>query len=125
MEHMADTMGSREQLAVACFAQSLLVIPKTLAVNGAYDATELVAQMRSRHHAAQTSKDHPEYRWSGLNLEDGAVRDNLKAGVLEPAISKVKMIRFATEAAVTILRIDDAIKMNPAERPGGPGGNGY
>jgi len=40
---MADTMGSREQLAVAAFANSLLVIPKTLAVNGAYDATELVA----------------------------------------------------------------------------------
>ena len=105
MEHMADTMGSREQLAVAAFANSLLVIPKTLAVNGAYDATELVAQLRSYHHSAQTSKDNPEYRWSGLDLEVGAVRDNLKAGVLEPAISKVKMIRFATEAAVTILRI--------------------
>jgi len=125
MEHMADTMGSREQLAVAAFAQSLLVIPKTLAVNGAYDATELVAQLRSYHHTAQTTKDHPEYRWTGLNLEDGKVRDNLKAGVLEPAISKVKMIRFATEAAVTVLRIDDAITMNPAERPNGPGGNGY
>jgi hypothetical protein len=110
MEHMADTMGSREQLAVAAFAQALLVIPKTLAVNGAYDATELVSQLRSFHHSAQTSKEHPEHRWTGLDLETGAVRDNLKAGVLEPAISKVKMIRFATEAAVTILRIDDAIK---------------
>jgi len=125
MEHLADTMGSREQLAVAAFAQALLVIPKTLAVNGAYDATELVAQLRSFHHSAQTTKEHPEHRWTGLDLETGAVRDNLKAGVLEPAISKVKMIRFATEAAVTILRIDDSIKMNPAERPGGPDHHDY
>ena len=43
----------------------------------------------------------------------------LKAGVLEPAMSKVKMIRFATEAAVTILRIDDAIQHNAANNPNG------
>jgi T-complex protein 1 subunit alpha len=42
------------------------------------------------------------------------VRDNLAAGVVEPAISKIKSLRFATEAAVSILRIDDMIKLNPA-----------
>jgi len=41
----------------------------------------------------------------------GKVRNNLKAGVLEPAMSKVKSLKFATEAAVTILRIDDMIKL--------------
>jgi len=46
--------------------------------------------------------------------------------VLEPAISKVKMIRFATvEAAITILRIDDSIRMNPAERPSYGGHDDY
>jgi hypothetical protein len=30
------------------------------------------------------------------------------------------MIRFATEAAVTLLRIDDSIKMAPANKPSGP-----
>jgi len=42
---------------------------------------------------------------------NGKVRNNLKAGVLEPAMSKVKALKFATEAAVTILRIDDMIKL--------------
>jgi len=60
------------------------------------------------------------YRYVGLDLENGKVRDNVKAGVLEPAMSKVKMIRFAVEAAVTILRIDDSIKMNPKENPKAP-----
>ena len=41
----------------------------------------------------------------GARPHKGAVRDNVKAGVLEPAIGKIKMIRYATEAAVTILRI--------------------
>lgn len=41
------------------------------------------------------------------------MRDNKKAGVFEPAISKVKSLKFATEAAITILRIDDLIKLEP------------
>jgi T-complex protein 1 subunit alpha len=28
-------------------------------------------------------------------------------------ISKIKSLRFATEAAITILRIDDSIKLDP------------
>lgn len=119
MEHIAETMGTREQLAVAAFAQALLIIPKILATNGAYDATELVSKLRAYHHAAQT-EGNVEYKYTGLDLDEGKVRNNLAAGVLEPALSKIKMIRFATEAAITILRIDDSIKMNPAERPGAP-----
>lgn len=52
----------------------------------------------------------------GLDLLVGSIRDNKKAGVLEPAISKIKSLKFATEAAITILRIDDMIKLDP-ERP--------
>merc|ERR1712060_355946 len=49
----------------------------------------------------------------GLDLYEGVVRDNKKAGVFEPAISKIKSLKFATEAAITILRIDDMIKLAP------------
>ena len=101
------------------------MIPKTLAVNGAHDATDLISKLRAYHHSAQTDSSKAEYRNMGLDLEQGKVRDNLKAGVLEPAISKIKMLRFATEAAITILRIDDSIKMNPAEKPPGPHDDHY
>jgi T-complex protein 1 subunit alpha len=52
-----------------------------------------------------------------LDLYNGKVRNNLKAGVVEPAMSKVKSIQFATEAAITILRIDDLITLNPRAEP--------
>jgi T-complex protein 1 subunit alpha len=42
------------------------------------------------------------------------VRNNLEAGVLEPSMSKVKSLRYACEAAITILRIDDSIKVHKA-----------
>jgi len=50
---------------------------------------------------------------------NGKVRNNLKHGVLEPAMSKVKSLKFATEAAITILRIDDMIKLAPPPQDGG------
>lgn len=58
--------GTREQLAIAEFAQALLVIPRTLAVNGAFDATELVAQMRAYHHSSQNSAEKEEFKYTGL-----------------------------------------------------------
>ena len=66
-----------------------------LANNAAKDASDLVAKLRVFHNAAQTSDDpkQKEYRWMGLDLLNGKVRDNRKAGVLEPLVSKVKCIR--------------------------------
>jgi len=114
LDDFALGLGTREQLPVAEFAQALLVIPKTLAVNAAKDATELIAKLRAVHYKARTDQT---LRFHGLDLIQGVVRDNLAAGVLEPALSKVKAMRFATEAAVTILRIDDLIQLNPSDKP--------
>lgn len=59
-----------------------------------------------------------KFNRAGLDLENGEVRDNKAAGVLEPLMSKVKSLKFATEAAITILRIDDLIKLEkPPEKP--------
>ncbi|CAL5331367.1 unnamed protein product [Camellia sinensis] len=123
LEYLATTLGSREQLAIAEFAESLLIIPKSLlfsdihlvqilAVNAAKDATELVAKLRVYHHTAQTKPDKK-------HLSSGTIRNNLEAGVIEPATSKVKIIQFATEAAITILRIDDTIKLLKDESQNG------
>jgi len=119
LENFATTLGSREQLAVAEFAQALLVIPKTLAVNAAQDATELVAKLCAYHSAAQSAGADEERRrlkYYGLDLTTGELRDNLAAGVLEPALSKVKAISAATEAATVIMRIDEMIKLEPEQK---------
>merc|ERR1712226_411050 len=113
LENFATSLSSREQLAIADFAKSLLVIPKTLAINAAKDASDLVAKLRAYHNSSQTKAEHAGLKDHGLDLYEGAVRDNRKAGVFEPAISKIKSLKFATEAAITILRIDDLIKLEP------------
>lgn len=105
-------------MAIAEFASALLVIPKTLAVNAAKDSTDLVAKLRAYHNAAQNApagdpkKALMRY---GLDLLNGEVRDNVTAGVLEPTMSKVRSLKSAFEAAVSLLRIDDAIQCIPGE----------
>ncbi|KAI0303420.1 chaperonin Cpn60/TCP-1 family [Multifurca ochricompacta] len=112
--------GSREQLAIAEFASALLIIPKTLAVNAAKDATNLVAKLRSYHNAAQNAPAGDPKKVLlryGLDLLKGDVRDNVTAGVLEPTMSKVRSLKSAFEAAVSLLRIDDAIQVAPEQKP--------
>ena len=43
------------------------------------------------------------------------VKNNKDRGVFEPEMSKIKSLKFATEAAITILRIDDLIKLEPEQ----------
>jgi len=116
LEDHARTFDSYEQWAIAEFAEALLTIPKTLAQNAALDAVDLLATLRVRHHAAQKSDADPkkkDYKWYGLDLTNGGVRNSVAAGVLEPMVSKLKSLKFATEAAITIIRIDDLVKVAP------------
>jgi len=115
LENFATSLGSREQLAIAEFAQSMLVIPKQLSVNAAQDASDMVAKLRATHNASQTDPSKHEMRYYGMDCISGKIQNNLQNGILEPALSKVKMIQFATEATITVLRIDDMIKLAPEE----------
>ena len=118
LDDIAQTLGSREQLAISEFADALNVIPKTLAINAAKDASDLLSKLRSIHSKVQhpteeEGEDFSKYKYTGLDLVNGKIRNNYNAGVFEPAMSKIKSLKFATEAAITILRIDDLIKINP------------
>ncbi len=114
----AQTLGGREQLAVEVFADSLDIIPKTLAENAGLDQIEMLMKLRASHQAGN--------KFAGLNLETGDVIDNMMAdGVVEPTIVKIQAIKSSTEAASMILRIDDVIAgAKSAMPPGGPGMGG-
>lgn len=50
--------------------------------------------------------------------------DSVKAGVLEPSMSKVKQLKSAVEACIAIMRIDTMIKLDP-EAPAEDDGHGH
>ena len=114
----ASTLGGREQLAVEIFADSLDIIPKTLAENAGLDQIDILMKLRAAHQSGK--------KFAGIDLDTGEVIDDMmKAGVVEPTVVKIQAIKSSTEATSMILRIDDVIAgAKSAMPPGGmpPGG---
>jgi chaperonin GroEL (HSP60 family) len=97
------------------FAESLEIIPQTLAENAGLDPIDMLVEMRSQHEKGN--------KRAGLNVYTGKVEDMFENNVLEPLRIKTQAINAATEAATMILRIDDVIASSPtAGGRGGPGG---
>ena len=42
--------------------------------------------------------------------------DALEEGIVEPMVSKLKSLKFATEAAITILRIDSIVEIEDDQK---------
>jgi thermosome len=119
LRKFASTLGGREQLAVEVFADSLDIIPKTLAENAGLDQIDVLMKLRASHQSGN--------KFAGHDLDTGKVIDNMMTvGVVEPTVVKIQAIKSSTEATSMILRIDDVIAgaKGPEMPPGGPGGPG-
>ena len=53
LDQFCRSFDTKEQMAISEFSEALNVIPKTLAVNAAKDATELISKLRTLHSASQ------------------------------------------------------------------------
>lgn len=102
LKEYAIKVGGREQLAIEAFAESLEMIPKTLADNAGLNRIDIMVALRSAH-------EKKEGVTMGVDVFDGKVKDMKKQGVLEPARVKEQAIKSAAEAASMILRVDDII----------------
>ncbi|MFX1455538.1 MAG: TCP-1/cpn60 chaperonin family protein, partial [Promethearchaeota archaeon] len=105
------------QLAVEIFADSLDIIPKTLAENAGLDQIDTLVRLRASHQQGN--------KFAGTDLDTGdVVNDMLKVGVVEPTVVKVQAIKSSAEATSMILRIDDVIAAQKSAGPPGmpPGG---
>jgi archaeal chaperonin len=110
LRRYAATVGGRIQLAIEAFASALEIIPRSIAGNAGLDPIDMIVAIRAEHEAGN--------RTFGLDVYEGKPVDMLKAGVVEPLRVKTQAITSAAEAAVMILRIDDAF----ASRASGPAG---
>src|SRR5918911_1383948 len=113
----ANTLSGREQLAAEKFAESLEVIPLTLAENAGMDPIDTITELR-----AKQSKGS---KWTGVDARNAKISDMSKLDIVEPLAVKEQVIKSATEAASMLLRIDDVIassKSGGGGPPGPPGG---
>lgn len=105
-QHLRTVTG-KHQLVMSSFAKALEAIPRQLADNSGMDATNVLNKLRQHH-----STDEEAGRWFGVDVLDGKVDDLYKKFVWEPEIVRINVISAATEAACTVLSVDQTIK-NP------------
>lgn len=107
----AKTIVGKESLAVEAFAQALLKLPEYILSNGGYDAAEVMSKLKAAHVAGD--------KHAGIDIERGDVGNMFELGIYESMKSKMSQVCLATEAAETIVRVDNIIKCAPRERQEG------
>ena len=102
-------ISGKEQLIVLGFAKALEIIPKTLAQNSALDAIDIMNKLRQKHNKEDDCK-------FGVNCFNGGIIDTYINYVWEPTILKENILNSATEAACTIISVDQTIKNPKSEQ---------
>ena len=120
LRNYSESLSGREQLAVNKFAESIEVIPRTLAENAGLDPIDILTSLKAEHDKGN--------RWAGIDVFSGKVIDAWKQGIIEPLRIKTQAVKSASEVATMILRIDDVIaggsSKNSLPQPSMPGMGG-
>ena len=146
MQLMERLNGFREripglaQYAVKKYGEAFEVVPRTLALSAGLDDGEVLSRLYSAHysrdhkddeddddHKDDDDDDDDDHDWcTGVDLEeeDGTgTLDVREHNILDVLVTKSWAIRLATEAARTILSVDQIIVARAAGGPKPPGPN--
>jgi len=108
-----QTLGRKEtgmdQYAIMQFAESLEVVPRTIAENSGLAASDAVSALYAAHASGQAT--------AGLDVETGQPRNLGEDGITDLYAAKWWGLKLAVDAATTVLRIDQIIMAKVA---GGP-----
>nr|BBE38623.1 cct subunit 8 [Thermochaetoides thermophila] len=115
----ADKTPGLAQYSIKKYGEAFEVVPRTLAESAGLDATEVV----SRLYAAHQKKDGWTTGVDIENQDNTGVLDAEDEGILDLLSSKQWAIKLATEAARTVLSVDQIIVARQAGGPKPPGPN--
>ncbi|EFC50370.1 predicted protein [Naegleria gruberi] len=104
----ADSVQGRVKLGVKCFAEALLVIPKSLAQNSGLDTQDILIKLQEKHQKGQPA---------GLEIYSGEAIDPIQAGILDNFIVKQQTLEAATFTATQLLYVDEILKAGRAQKP--------
>ncbi|MEM3054471.1 MAG: TCP-1/cpn60 chaperonin family protein, partial [Candidatus Bathyarchaeia archaeon] len=109
----ATKVGGREQLAIEAFADSIEIVPRTLAENAGLEPIDIIVELRAAH-------EKTDGYYKGVNVFTGKIEDMYSNGIVEPVVVKEQAVKSAAESASMILRIDDVIAATKPKEEKGP-----
>lgn len=98
-----------DQYAISKFAESFEMVPKTLAENAGLNAMEIISSLYAEHASGKAKV--------GIDLEEGTCKDMSEMNIWDLYVTKFFSLKYAADAACTVLRVDQIIMAKPA---GGP-----
>lgn len=113
LKEEAVKVAGKEQLVMNMFAKSLEAIPKIIADNAGLDSLDIINKLRHKHgtYLNNSAKGGEENIYLGVDINTG-IGNSFETFVWEPAVVKINALKAATEAACTILSIDETVR-NP------------
>lgn len=119
IQAFGDKTPGLAQYSIRKYGEAFEVIPRTLAESAGLDATEVLSRLYTAH-----SKKSDWNTGVDIENEDGTgTLDANDEGILDLMISKSWAIKLATEAARTVLSVDQIIVARQAGGPKPPGPN--
>ncbi|KAI9055371.1 hypothetical protein LZ554_000328 [Drepanopeziza brunnea f. sp. 'monogermtubi'] len=119
IQAFGDKTPGLAQYSIRKFGEAFEVIPRTLAESAGLDATEVLSRLYTAHH----KKDSWNTGVDIENEDNTGILDAKGEGILDLMISKSWAIKLATEAARTVLSVDQIIVARQAGGPKPPGPN--
>jgi len=101
LRSFALSRSGREQLAIEAFAGALEAIPRILAENSGRDPVDTLLSL--------TAEQNDAGPWIGFDLRSCKSADMWDAGILDSLFVVTHSLCSATEAAISVLRIDDIL----------------
>ncbi|XVF31232.1 hypothetical protein REPUB_Repub16aG0127700 [Reevesia pubescens] len=103
-----------DQYAIAKFAESFEMVPRTLAENAGLNPMDIISKLYEKHASGNTKVGIDV---EGGDSEDGACKDSSTMNIWDLYVTKFFALKYAADAACTVLRVDQIIMAKPA---GGP-----
>jgi len=112
LQAYGDATPGIVQYAIKKYGEAFEVIPRTIAENAGLKSTDVLSNLYAAH---QKGNIH-----DGIDVEEGGIGDMAAQGIFDLLVTKSTGIRLATDAAITVLRVDQIIMSKPAGGPKPP-----
>lgn len=106
-----QTIPGLEQYAVKKFAEAFEIFPRVMAENAGVKATELISNLYAAHNNGEKNIGFD------IEAEGTSTCDVMESGIMDLFLVKYWGLKFASNAACTVLRVDQIIM---AKQAGGP-----
>jgi T-complex protein 1 subunit zeta len=97
----SKSVKGRAQLGVKCFADAMLIVPKTLAQNSGFDVLDTLLMLQ---------QEHEDGNMVGLDLFTGLPMDPVNEGVFDNYRVKQQIIDSTSYTTIQLLYIDEILR---------------